>query len=120
MPLARRTALVIGMTGLVFFALAFLASIANPGFDAEEGDLSVLTPTKKPAGGELIEEQKAFTRMLSAVSAIVAPPLPGGETPVWLREGSLSRSGEEYRTARHAVCTGQSVAGPQAIAAFAR
>lgn len=32
MPLARRTALVIGMTGLVFFALAFLASIANPGF----------------------------------------------------------------------------------------
>ena len=32
MPLARRTALTIGMTGFVFFALAFLASIANPGF----------------------------------------------------------------------------------------
>lgn len=32
MPLARRTALAIGMTGLVFFALAFLASIASPGF----------------------------------------------------------------------------------------
>ena len=32
MSLARRTALAIGMTGLVFFALAFLASIAYPGF----------------------------------------------------------------------------------------
>ena len=27
---------------------------------AKEGDLCVLTPTKKPAGGELTEEQKAF------------------------------------------------------------
>ena len=39
-----------------------------------EGDLSVLTPTKKPAGGELTEEQKAFNRMLSAVRAIVEHP----------------------------------------------
>lgn len=32
MPLARRFALIIGTTGLVFFALAFFASIASPGF----------------------------------------------------------------------------------------
>ena len=40
----------------------------------KEGDLSVLTPTKKPAGGALTEEQKAFNRMLSAVRAIVEHP----------------------------------------------
>lgn len=32
MPLARRSALAIGTVGFVFFALAFLASIASPGF----------------------------------------------------------------------------------------
>jgi hypothetical protein len=32
MPYARRSALIIGTAGLVFFALAFLASIASPGF----------------------------------------------------------------------------------------
>lgn len=37
-------------------------------------DLSVLTPTKKPVGGELTEEQKAFNRMLLAVRAIVEHP----------------------------------------------
>ena len=41
---------------------------------AKEGDLCVLTPTKKPAGGELTEEQKVFNRMLSAVRAIVEHP----------------------------------------------
>ncbi len=41
---------------------------------AKEGDLSMLTPTKKPAGGGLTEEQKAFNRMLSAVRAIVEHP----------------------------------------------
>ena len=41
---------------------------------AKEGDLCVLTPTKKPAGGELTEEQKAFNRMLSAVRAVVEHP----------------------------------------------
>lgn len=41
---------------------------------AKEGDLSVLTPTKKPAGGVLSDEQKAFNRMLSAVRAIVEHP----------------------------------------------
>lgn len=40
----------------------------------KEGDLSVLTPSKKPAGGELNAEQKAFNRMLSAVRAIVEHP----------------------------------------------
>ena len=40
----------------------------------KEGDLSVLTPTKKPAGGVLTDEQKAFNRMLSAVRAIVEHP----------------------------------------------
>ena len=34
----------------------------------------MLTPTKKPAGGELTEAQKAFNRMLSAVRAIVEHP----------------------------------------------
>ena len=33
-------------------------------FEKEDG-VSVLTPTKKPAGGELTEEQKTFNRMLS-------------------------------------------------------
>ena len=33
--------------------------------------------------------------MLSAVRAIVEHPFPGGEAPVWFREGSLSRPGEE-------------------------
>ena len=40
----------------------------------KEGDLSVITPTKKPAGGKLTDEQKAFNRMLSAVRAIVEHP----------------------------------------------
>jgi IS5 family transposase len=40
----------------------------------KEGDLSILTPTKKPAGGTLTDEQKAFNRMLSAVRAIVEHP----------------------------------------------
>ena len=41
---------------------------------AKEGELSVITPTKKPAGGKLTDEQKAFNRMLSAVRAIVEHP----------------------------------------------
>lgn len=40
----------------------------------KEGDLTVLTPTKKLAGGQLSDEQKAFNRMLSAVRAIVEHP----------------------------------------------
>ena len=40
----------------------------------KEGDLSVLTPTKKPACGALSKEQKAFNRMLLAVRAIVEHP----------------------------------------------
>ena len=37
--------------------------------------MSVLTSSKKPAGDELSEEQKAFNRMLSATRAIVEHPL---------------------------------------------
>ncbi|MCL2345144.1 MAG: transposase [Desulfobulbus sp.] len=40
----------------------------------KEGDLSILTPTKKPVGGKLTEQQKAFNRMLSAVRAVVEHP----------------------------------------------
>jgi IS5 family transposase len=40
----------------------------------KEADLSILTPTKKPAGGTLTDEQKAFNRMLTAVRAIVEHP----------------------------------------------
>lgn len=40
----------------------------------KEGDVTVLTPTKKPASGQPSEEQKAFNRMLSAVRAIVEHP----------------------------------------------
>lgn len=40
----------------------------------KEGDLSVITPTKKPACGKLTDEQKAFNRMLLAVRAIVEHP----------------------------------------------
>jgi transposase, IS5 family len=43
------------------------------GFE-KEGDLTFRTPTKKPAGGALSKEQKAFNRMLSAVRAIVEHP----------------------------------------------
>jgi IS5 family transposase len=42
-------------------------------FEKEDG-VSILTPTKKPAGAELTEEQKTFNRMLSAVRAIVEHP----------------------------------------------
>ena len=42
-------------------------------FEKEDG-VSILTPTKKPAGAELTEEQKTFNRMLSAVCAIVEHP----------------------------------------------
>ena len=40
----------------------------------KEGDLMVLTPAKKPAGGTLTAKQKAFNRMLSSVRAIVEHP----------------------------------------------
>lgn len=42
-------------------------------FEREDG-LAILTPTMKPAGGKLTDEQKAFNRMLSAVRAIVEHP----------------------------------------------
>lgn len=40
----------------------------------KEDERSILTPSKKPAGGELTEKQKAFNRMLSSVRAIVEHP----------------------------------------------
>lgn len=40
----------------------------------KEGDCSVLTPTKMPAGGEVTEDQKAFNRMLSSLRAVVEHP----------------------------------------------
>lgn len=40
----------------------------------EEDRVSILTLTKKPACGNLTEEQKGFNRMLSAVRAIVEHP----------------------------------------------
>lgn len=39
-----------------------------------EGYLSVLTLSKKPAGGALTDEQKTINQMLSAVRAIVGHP----------------------------------------------
>jgi hypothetical protein len=39
----------------------------------------------------------------------------GDQTPVWIGEGSLSRAGEKHGTARHVVCTLQSVDGAQKI-----
>lgn len=41
----------------------------------------MLTPSKKPAGGELNEEQKAFNRMLSGVRAIGIPIDPRAQLP---------------------------------------
>ena len=41
--------------------------------EAEDG-VCIVTPTKKPKGGELTEEQKGFNRMLSAVRAVVEHP----------------------------------------------
>lgn len=41
--------------------------------EAEDG-VCIVTPTKKPKGGELTEEQKSFNRMLSAVRAVVEHP----------------------------------------------
>ncbi len=40
----------------------------------KEGNLTVLTPTKKPAGSKLSKEQKAFNRLLSAIRAVVEHP----------------------------------------------
>jgi hypothetical protein len=40
----------------------------------KEGDRMVLVPSKKPAGGELPENQKAFNRMLSSLRALVEHP----------------------------------------------
>ena len=40
----------------------------------KEGNLTVLTPTKKPAGGKLSKGQKAFNRLLSAIRAVVEHP----------------------------------------------
>jgi len=40
----------------------------------KEGDLFIVTPSKKPAGGKLTQEQKASNRMLSAIRAIVEHP----------------------------------------------
>ena len=84
---------------------------------AKEGDLSILTPTKKPAGGKLTDEQKAFNRMLSAVRAIVEHPFrvvkrQFGFVKVRYR-GLAKNTGAD----RDAVCAGQSVAGTQAIVA---
>jgi len=45
-------------------------------FEKEAG-VSILTPTKKSAGGELTDEQKSLNRMLSAVRAIVEHPFRG-------------------------------------------
>lgn len=39
-----------------------------------EGARAVLVPTKKPAGGELTSEQKAFNRQLSSARALVEHP----------------------------------------------
>jgi hypothetical protein len=47
---------------------------------AEDGVGSV-SPTKKPKGGELTEEQKSFNRGLSAVGALGEPPLRGVKRP---------------------------------------
>ena len=44
--------------------------------DAEDG-VCIVTPTNKPTGGELTEEQKAFHRRLSAVRAGVEHPFRG-------------------------------------------
>lgn len=44
--------------------------VTNDNFE-KEGDLSVLTSTKKPVGGALTGEPIAFNRMLSPVRAIV-------------------------------------------------
>jgi IS5 family transposase len=41
--------------------------------EAEDG-VCIVTPTKKPQGGELTEEQKRLNRMLSAVRAVVEHP----------------------------------------------
>jgi transposase, IS5 family len=41
--------------------------------EAEDG-VCIVTPAKKPKGGELTPEQKAFNRMLSAVRAVVEHP----------------------------------------------
>jgi IS5 family transposase len=40
----------------------------------KEGGLCILTPTKRSAGSQLTDVQKAFNRMLSAVHAVVEHP----------------------------------------------
>ena len=43
----------------------------------KEGELPVTTPIRKPKGTQLMDEQKAFNRTLSAVRAIAEPPFRG-------------------------------------------
>lgn len=48
-----------------------------------------------------------------------AARVPGGETPIWIREVSLSWTGEELCADGDPLCTGPSVAGSESIDAFA-
>ncbi|KAB2928677.1 MAG: transposase [Dechloromonas sp.] len=84
----------------------------------KEGRLMVLKPTKKPAGGTLSKEQKAFNRLSSVIRAVVEHPFPGGQAAIRLCQGSLSRPRQEYRADRDAVRPDQPLAGTQTIVAF--
>lgn len=87
--------------------------------EAEDG-VCLVTPTTKPQGGELTEQQKGFTRMLSVVRAVVEPPVPRGQATVRFYQGALSGPQEAHRPDRDAVCTRPSLAGATPVAALGR
>jgi len=87
-------------------------------FEKEDG-VSILRPTKKPAGGELTEEQKVVDRMLSAVRAIVEHPFRVVKKQFCLVTVRYRGLKKNTGADRGNVCAGQSVAGAQTVVALA-
>jgi len=82
-----------------------------------ECNLSILTPTKKPADGVLTEEQKAFNRMLLSVRPVVEHPFRVVKRQfgfVKVRYRALAKNTGQIVTL---LCR-LSVDGPQAIVAL--
>ncbi len=82
--------------------------------------------TALPDRGEALEaeadQEQARTEVGQALGAHQSQPACEGGTPVsgdqasvWLRQGALSRFGEEHRTGADAVCTVESVAEAEAV-----
>ncbi|OLI63394.1 transposase, partial [Xanthomonas oryzae pv. oryzae] len=63
---------------------------------------------------------KRWEHAKASLHAKVEHLFSGDQAPVWLRQGALSRFGEEHRTGADAVCTVESVADAQRVNACRR